>query len=247
MTSLIVLCASHIDSEKRLSRFRIMLKSISDQVAKVTLFVSVSTIDDKFENDLLVIAKEHKEFVFFIHDYRLTQFQHYAFLAQAALSYNPETTWCIFTDDDDVSHCTRSCVFIDHIANLPQNILVVQDIAVHTQYEANGKISGRSYDTSPEYITYACRLRVLQEFCQRASNTILSLVGCDMMFAVYMGMQPINTFHNSHWLYEYTVRPQENTGRFQVREHALNIKNSSKKHDESGLVAIVSRASSTYL
>jgi hypothetical protein len=224
MASLIMLCASHIDSEARMSRFRIMLKSIVHQVVNVPLFISVSTNNETFKNELLVIAKEHTEFVFFIQDCRLSQFQHYAFLAQAALSHNPETTWCIFTDDDDVSHCTRSCVFLDHIVNSPDNISVVRDTAVRTQYETKGKISGKSYHTSSEYITYACKLRVLQDYCQRASDAILSLVGCDMMFAVYMGMQPINTFHNSHWLYEYTVRREEKTGRFQAHSEYNELK-----------------------
>lgn len=219
-----MLCASHIDGRERMSRFRIMLKSIIDQVVKVPFFISVSTINDKIKNELLVIAKELKEFVFFIQDDKLTQFQHYAFLAQAALSYNPETTWCIFTDDDDVSHCTRNSVFLDYIVNSPGDVLVVQDTAVYTQYETAGTICWNSYDKSSEYITYACKLRVLQDFCKRASPKILGLVGCDMMFNVWMSMQPMMTFHHSHWLYKYTVRPELNTGRFQARSEYNELK-----------------------
>lgn len=216
MASLIMLCASHIDGEERLLRFRKMLKSVAGQVVHVPLFISVSTIDNAFKNDILLLAKKYIEFVFFVQDDKLSQFQHYNFLAQAALSYNPETTWCMFTDDDDVSYCTRTAVFLHHIANSSNNICVVKDTAVRTQYEIEGTISDKGYDTSHEYITHACRLLVLQEFCKRASNEILTQVGCDMIFNVWLMMQRINTFHNSHSLYEYTIRPDANTCRFQA-------------------------------
>lgn len=219
MASLIVLCASHIDSKKRMSLFRNMLKSMAEQTVNVPFFISISIVDDeKLKGDVQQVTKEYPEFAFFIQDEKLTQFQHYAFLADA-LSHDPSSTWCIFTDDDDICHYTRNDVFLKHIMMVSDVTQVVRDIAVHTEYEKNGKIMGQCYHTSNEYIVHACRFQVLQEFCKYARDEYkcITLIGCDMWFTAWMQQEQTVTFKNHQWLYKYTIRPQANTSRFKAR------------------------------
>lgn len=218
MASLICLCASHINGVKRLSNFRKMLKSMANQEAQVPLFVSVSTINDKVKHEVQSIAKEYPSFTFFIQDNKMTQFQHYAFLANVALSFDPKNTWCIFTDDDDVSHPSRAKVFLEHINSVTDDTNVVIDTAVYTKYanmfnqESDDDIddvivSEFFKPTISEYVIHACELSVLQEFCRKAPPPILAMTGCDIVFTSWLGTGKKKTFHNDTWLYEYTIRP----------------------------------------
>lgn len=221
MASLIALCASHINGRKRLSMFRNMLKSIDCQHFQAPLFVSVSTENDTMKNELLRIAKEYPNFAFFIQDEKFTQFQHYAFLAQA-LSYDPQKTWCMFTDDDDISNVNRTEVFMKHINSVADDIIeVVRDTAVRTRYtdhltekdvndESDDVIVQDFVKATNEYIVNACKLYVIQEFCRKAAkSTLLTMTGCDMIFGAWITTsRKTKTFHHDTWLYEYTIRPK---------------------------------------
>jgi len=212
MSSLIVLCASHINGEKRLSNFQKMLKSIAGQKVKVPLFVSISAISDEIRIEIEKITKMYPSFTFFIQDKKLTQFEHYTFLANTALSYDPELTWCIFTDDDDISHSSRSKVFLEHIDSITDNTDVVTDTTVYTKYtDVNNVVFSEFFKPiKTEYIIHACKLCCLQEFCKKASSKILAMAGCDMIFSVWLTSGKTKTFHNKTWLYEYTIRPGAN-------------------------------------
>lgn len=170
MPSLILLCASHIDGKKRLSNFRKMLYSITCQQLHVPCFVSISTINDELTNEVKRIQNENPCFTFFIQDKKLTQFQHYTFLANA-LSCDSKDTWCIFTDDDDISHSIRTKVFWEHINSVIDDTDAVCDTAVLTKY-ANMFSDKNDNDLedviireffkpiTTEYVIYACKLCV---------------------------------------------------------------------------------------
>ena len=222
MASLIMLCGSHLNGYGRLTLFRKMLNSIDNQQFQVPLFVSVSVMNQELETEVLRIAKEYPNFTFFIQDIQFTQFEHYAFLAEA-LSYDPTTTWCMFTDDDDISNFNRTEVFMDHIKSVTDDIEVVRDTSVRTKYtnhletkcvddESDDAIIQDFIKPTNEYIVNACKLAILQEFCRKASkSTILTMTGCDMIFQVWVLWNKTKTFHSDNWLYEYTIRP--NTSR----------------------------------
>lgn len=219
MASLIMLCGSHLNGYKRLSLFRKMLRSISNQHFQVPLFVSVSVVNKDLENEVLKITKEYPNFTFFIQDKQFTQFEHYAFLAEA-LSYDPNKTWCVFTDDDDISNVNRTEVFMKHINSVTDDIDVVRDTAVWTKYacpftikdvndESDDVITYDFIKPTNEYVVNACRLHVFQEFCRKASTlNLLTRTGCDMIFASWIPQKKSKTFHNDSWLYEYTIRPK---------------------------------------
>lgn len=221
MASLIVLCASHLSGKRRLSMFRRMLKSIAEQRLQVPLFVSVSTANNVLTNEALNITKEYPTFTFFIQDNCLTQFEHYSFLSKA-LSYDPNKTWCIFTDDDDISNVNRTEVFMKHINNVKDGINIVRDTAVWTKYtnhliekgiddETDDVIVDDFMRPTNEYIVNACKLCILQDFCRKASKTtLLTITGCDMIFGAWITTKDSITFHNTTWLYEYTIRPKTN-------------------------------------
>lgn len=223
MASLIALCASHINGTKRLSDFQRMLQSMINQHFQVPLFVSISAATDELKDEVLNIAKDNPNFTFFIQDNKLSQFEHYAFLAQA-LSYDPQTTWCIFTDDDDISNVNRTQVFMKHINKVTCDVGVVRDSAVWTKYTSpfhnkddndnyNDVIVVDLFKPTSEYVVNACRLCILQAFCSRASlphSTIVTMAGCDMVFAAWIQGFKTRTFYNKTWLYEYTIRPGAN-------------------------------------
>lgn len=233
MSSLICLCASHITGAKRLSNFRKMLKSIVSQKVQVPLFVSVSTSNDYLQQEVKSIAEEHPHFTFFIQDNKLTQFEHYAFLANAALSYDPQQTWCIFTDDDDVSHPSRTKVFLEHISSITDDTEVVVDTAVYTKYanvfnqedddDVDDVIVSEFFKPiTTEYVIHACKLCVLQEFCNKASAPILAMAACDIVFTTWLSQGKTKNFHNKTWLYEYTIRPGTSRS-IAFKENLLNV------------------------
>lgn len=202
--------------------FQQMLKSIACQHYQVPLFVSVSTANEALSNEVLDIAMNYPNFTFFIQDNTLSQFEHYAFLAEA-LSYDPNKTWCIFTDDDDISNTNRTEVFMKHINSVNNDIDIVRDTAVWTKYTNHLEEKGKDDETDDvivyhlntptnEYIVNACKLSILQKFCNKASkSTILQMTGCDMIFGAWITTsQKSVTFHNNSWLYEYTIRPKTN-------------------------------------
>lgn len=203
--------------------FRKMLKSIDNQQLQVPLFVSVSIANVALNNEILDIAKQYPNFTFFIQDKCFTQFEHYAFLAKA-LSYDSYKTWCLFTDDDDISNVNRTKVFMKHINTVKDNIDIVRDTSVRTKYtnhletkgvddESDDAIVQDFIQPANEYIVNACKLAILQEFCRKASkSTLLTMTGCDMIFGAWITTTKQNsaTFHSDNWLYEYTIRPNTN-------------------------------------
>ena len=197
-----------MDSDERLSRFRKMLRSMKEQHLQVPLFISIS-MDPPFENSIQDIVEKYSMFTFFIQNDKRSQFEHYSFLAETISSYDIENTWCIFTDDDDFSHPSRTSVFNDHLHNVDQcNIDVVYDTCVLTQFEdLNGTITSVRSSKSLEYVTIACKLRVLRDFLSKAKGNLCK-AGCDMVFSAYTSCKTsYQSFHSDQWLYEYTVRP----------------------------------------
>lgn len=209
MPGLIILCASHVNNNARLQRLTCMLDSIKTQNHPVPLFISISVENEKLSESIMELIPKYPDFTFYMQEQKHSQFEHYALLVKSLLaeSRDVQETWCIFTDDDDISHPTRTTEFCKHIMSVREaHMGIVMDTSVLTKWCYNGFDSPSVKHKSNEYITIACRLQMLQEFFRMATPKVLSNASCDLVFNVWCSQWKQRCFHSKQWLYEYTVR-----------------------------------------
>lgn len=213
MPQVVILCGSHINNFERLHNFQMMLDSVKAQYLKIPLFVSLSTIDE-LKTSVMNLISQYPKFTFYTHLHKYSQFEHYAFLAKSlGQSQNVDDIWCMFSDDDDISHPSRSLRYYNHIMYIfntkNTQIDVVANTSVSVKYLYSHKTPDEAitfYGKSSEYIINACKLKILQEFCQKAGIPLLSHTGCDLAFAKWLKQKTRKEFHCRQWLYEYTLR-----------------------------------------
>jgi hypothetical protein len=201
---LVQLCASHINSERRVGRLRIMLESWSKQTQQVPMYLSISFASDVLKKLALAILKERPrtavDLVVLCNKTPKSQFQHYQQLA-ARVSQEQHTSvkmWCIFTDDDDESHPERTASYVYALSREVQAgtlaaascVFEEEQAATQAQYAA-AFAKTKQADTSKlgrdrEYFHYCVRVCTLVDFCTRVHPAILAHPFADTMFARYL-------------------------------------------------------------
>lgn len=194
MIDIVVLCASHLDSPKRILFLKAQIKSIMEQTHKVPMYISISGYnfnDNEFKNNQLLHI--------YYHDVKKSQFEHYIFLSK----YIPDNTFCIFCDDDDYSHRER-CKFYADSEDKGQNSLFVPDalLLINTNEIVNGQ----------EYFMYATRSKILKTFCNilLKYNCLKSPV-CDLLFGSILActLKLVRSAYPNSWLYAYNNQDKD--------------------------------------
>ena len=257
---LVALCASHIDSPKRLRRLGQMLDSWMAQAGgSVPMYLAISCNAGMMEavqgflQERVAMTKAPKfTFHALMATSKMAQFMQYKDLceyigekyAEKGKGISVDRIWVMFTDDDDIWHPFRVMGYRELLVagieqesgirghDVPDDILALCVIP-HAEYASedcmrtevgvadveagirSGKIVVRS--SADEHWQYACRLRSLRDFVERADDMLLAHRYCDLYFVRYLrnslGYRIINMGREcAEWLYAYlteTIRRTE--------------------------------------
>lgn len=237
-TPLVMLCACHVSdaTNERMQLLTGALESVLDQALKAPLLISMSFGSEVARAQTLAAlealrlrrqASTHCALDVKVCDHgvkRMSQFQHLEFLVHHVP--NPERTFCLFTDDDDFSHPSRTA-FYAYCGDRGQRCMLACDAllvmdgdpAAHTlqcceQQLSAGKariVDGR------EYFMFCVRAQELARFCgiMRSFGAITSPV-CDLLFnsvmmhtdkGLWRSARRSQGSQGSQWLYAYNNRP----------------------------------------
>ena len=201
---LISLCASYIDTNNRLISLNHMLASIDHQTLQIKLLLSICCTEATKDDCIKQInewTNDYKWLTVYNHDTsRMSQFEHYAFLQQ----YISTSTWCLFTDDDDVWHPDRA---------LSYHLAIDQSLHTSATHDIIVCIGGRmcvdKVQIEPqEYFEFGVKGNSFKTFFGLLPKTYLSFRGCDLIFRNYLRCFPCITFSTDRpWLYKHLVDP----------------------------------------
>lgn len=104
--SLIILCASHLKTERNVEHMREMLVSQMFQTNVCDVYVSYTGLSLDFDDSRVHLMKQPEE--------QLTQFQHYQRLVRDLLDSGVlhSKNYAIFTDDDDIMDAERNATYL---------------------------------------------------------------------------------------------------------------------------------------
>lgn len=183
---LIALIASHIDSEKRLHFFLKLMSSINKQIdyfEKIDVRVSLSyepTID-KQQMQFLIESANINKFEFYYQDTKYRQFEHYKFLVDSLGAYDENTTWIIFSDDDDEWSDNRLAAYHHMINYITED---TYDKTTSICYTNQKNKTNSTYIGS--YVDYCVKLKYLKIFFEHATKEQLQHKFCDCYFVKYI-------------------------------------------------------------
>lgn len=185
---IIILCASHIGSIKRLNQFERLINSILTQTLLVKIHISMSydivyrgqldTVMNKYDNEIINIHLQEN---------RKSQFEHYRWLCK---NIDIRDKWIMFTDDDDEFGKCRVKIFYNKISQIPESKLDIVRSVNHIRI-MNGR---REPGEGREYVSYACHSYLFDSFFE-ISEDISRSVYCDMLFGIYLRLNA-NTIYN---------------------------------------------------
>ena len=216
MGPIMALCASHLTSMPRLKALMEMVNSWRGQVAEIPLRLSVSCdpvmtqVTTRVIEQLTLEHGSHGLSVDFVGSTRRSQFEHYRDIARST-----SIEWVMFSDDDDVWHPERSLhviAGIQHIEDLKptnENVLSIRvagavegDLdrgtaeAVERAMEI-GEITAMP-EAHDEYWMFACRLKTLQDFVERADTKLIKSPYCDMYFLRYTFSKTLRSLNSDN-------------------------------------------------
>ena len=192
---MICCCASHMDSDKRLNRFKLMLESWNTQtvVSVIPLWISMSFETKKLEQEVDKLIAEYAKvspLVLFKSTSKKSQFQHYAFLIEKIKSHRKFKStldagfWIMFTDDDDTWEKDRVWRYALKIAVIDVNYkgMFVRAIGNTTDSKSTeGKHLGDF-----EYVNFVIPFQNLQCFLQRSSPELLKSSLADLYLVRFL-------------------------------------------------------------
>lgn len=206
MNKISCICASHLDHVDRLDALDRSISALKLQDVDIIISLSCDeslseTLDAHFKDSDLVIIRQPR---------RLSQFEHLNHVIEMNLN-----EWCMFFDDDDLSHPNRVKKYMDAInashgaatvycKNAQKSVceqgawrMALEDIDAYDAHIGNG---------GQEYYMFAVRSDVLNYFCKHCGPGILELRECDLMFRNFLRCLPCHVFEYEGWLYAKTMR-----------------------------------------
>lgn len=188
---LIVLCASHLDSERRVQYFLELLQCYRDQSSIAEFHISIS-FEKEISEDvkkvfsfIIDLKKKNYPITFYVQKERKYQFEHYKILSQKSFLGNP---WIIFSDDDDLWDNKRVSICFNTIESLKIEPPMI--------FYPNFKIGDKTIIVDDltkeidEYVLTSCRLSNFKNFFDQASDFVLKRVNCDFIFLRYLYTSP---------------------------------------------------------
>lgn len=181
MSSIVTLCASHINGKQRLDHINNMIKSSVAQTIIAPLYISISCIGFwKQELDKIINQYKNNNYVkIFYQKEARTQFEHYKYLSDQIDDILGNHVWCLFVDDDDYLHPMRNASYLKQIINAKTDDICVQNgslcVSSWKDLHINRKMLNSYLPTgknstfvlsSNEYVTYGVRLIAFKKFCR---------------------------------------------------------------------------------
>ena len=218
MVFLVTLCASHINEAKRLSSLKSAVKSHSNQTLSTPLFISIS-FEDAFEKlvDDLIESLTTISIKFFKQKGRLSQFQHYKYLAEQFDTIVTNRLWCLFMDDDDYLNCKRNSLFASLLPSVNKrnetSLLIMPVMMTSWDGDIDQKqlekwlkmgINSTTVVPTTEYVCYSVQLSLLKRFCEfLARHKKIGYNQCDVAFAYLLSNICQTYVDRCEWLYAY--------------------------------------------
>jgi len=186
-STLLALCASHVNSVKRVDAIEKMLASVAvqEEPAATNFYMRVTYgIEDK--DQLIACRKRIRKAVkkipggeIFEHTGRCMQFEHYKLLVAKLEAENkiPANAWLIFTDDDDPWHPARSSLYRKWIQEMKDTKALRLHAGGLTQEQAN--VDGN-------YWEYALEAGFFGGFVKKISAAMAAHRFCDVFLLSYI-------------------------------------------------------------
>lgn len=213
--TIVAMCATHIDSERRWLLLQRMIASVQAQTHAVRLYISASCAQERRHHlQELVRMADGQSLVVLAQDQHCSQFEHYQHIVRHLLP-SLEDIWCLFTDDDDFSHPERAAVFHQALATMDlrstdyaigsvRALLVLPDVGgVASAKDAAPGRDGAALINGLEYVTYLTRATFLRRFCQTCGGALRSPM-CDVLLSSTLWQCCRTNIYPDHWLYAYT-------------------------------------------
>lgn len=182
----IICCiASHIDSIERFLCFKELWQSIKSQL-KYPSFILISVSNSpELEQDLNEFLQNLRSCfnIKIVRSKKQSQFQHYKQLLPE-LRKLPDTTWIIFSDDDDIWHKRRIMSYSKTLDLPPSTSPGFIQSYLHGKME-DGEIKCVT-SNYVNYVDFLCRIKDVITFLERCSENVLSNRFCDVFFRRYI-------------------------------------------------------------
>lgn len=203
--NIVIFCASHLDSIRRIEFFIEMLESYRYQTVNARFYISIS-YDPKLRDSVAKVLRminDMKLANFQIYPMlsrlQLDQFEHYKILSQLDIPNDP---WIIFSDDDDLWHKLR----VEFCSRISAEIEEENYSVIYYPYHTNGQREGNTLEDwltkenkpfmhkdvtyekifPEEYFLTSCRLSSFRGFFQQAKDVHLKHTYCDFLFLKYL-------------------------------------------------------------
>lgn len=202
---MIALCASHIDSDERRDFLVRMLQSVARQTLPIKMHLSISSSLEDFPRWSESLCAFSTWLHVHTRESKMTQFQHYRALRDELVDEEQTTTWCLFTDDDDVWDPWR----VEEYSKVAEST-ALSVVACTNGRRFNGSVC--TYIGCVEYFEYAARFELLDTFFKKLDadgqviNKADSLLCCDLIWRNFLRRQPMVHFTTRRpWLYDQVV------------------------------------------
>jgi hypothetical protein len=210
MPKLICVCASHINSERRLNALHRIIKSIENQILKPFKTIISISFEDKYANQVKDLQFDDIHIMIQLEP--MKQFEHFKMIHRDYLSIIPnvDENYLMFFDDDDYFSPFRCLVYFDAIRLSKKQVIYIENAAVNmTEDESTDIEMNQDFSLSTqEYFDFACTIDIFTLFMNIASPSILKMSGCDLLFRNYLRALPQNVtfiFRDSEWKTKYKL------------------------------------------
>jgi len=187
--TLLGLCASHINSEKRVPYVVKMLKSVAAQTTSLEGFymrVSYGLPTDKLLEVRRAVRKAFKGCKGSLYEVKgsFTQFEHYKLLLERVVTerkLNPKEAkeWVIFSDDDDIWHPDRVTLYKHNLKPSLSERPNTRALRLWSRSQTRRNSSG-------DYVDYTIPLWLFNEFITRVTPQVISHKFCDVLLTSFI-------------------------------------------------------------
>ncbi|CAE8618610.1 unnamed protein product [Polarella glacialis] len=197
--SIVGLMASHITCQQGLTYLQNSVQSIEEQTSQLRLLaIGISAVPQMYTatRDALQAMLQYSSCNLRVRLSKtpLKQFQHFKAIMQYVSALEAESTWVLFSDDDDLWHSSRVSFYKSVIAasNCPalSSILSAGGCAINTENISGSAPSPGQYYIDPEgdgnYQFLCVRLSVLQNFFAEVHEPELQGPFADLCFVTWV-------------------------------------------------------------
>ena len=177
---LVCFIASHLECDERVNNFIKLLDIIASQKKCSQKNIYISLSHDSHINIVKVL--QHVKIYDFIVVYsqkKLSQFEHYNKLIKTIQIDDPENTWIIFSDDDDIWSENRlfTC---ESLINKKE----MTDQIIYLKFSSYALIGGRlePMGAGKNYVDYCIRYKYIKLFFDNVSAGAFKHKFCDIFF-----------------------------------------------------------------